>query len=75
MSIIGKEAILYKQLAEGRVKCTACARYCNIPKDKIGFCGIRKNIGGKLYLMAYGKIITAHVDPIEKKPFVHYMPG
>ncbi|MCS7116563.1 MAG: AmmeMemoRadiSam system radical SAM enzyme [Nitrososphaerota archaeon] len=75
MGNIGKEAILYKQLAEGRVRCTACARYCNIPKDKIGFCGVRKNIDGKLYLMVYGKIITAHVDPIEKKPFVHYMPG
>lgn len=70
-----KEAILYTPLREGRVKCTACARYCNIPEGKVGFCGIRQNIDGKLDLLVYGKIITAHVDPIEKKPVAHYMPG
>ncbi len=70
-----KEAILYNPLEGGRVKCTACARYCNIPEGKIGLCGIRQNIGGKLQLLVYGKVITGHVDPIEKKPVVHYMPG
>lgn len=70
-----KQAELYEQIPGGRVKCTACARYCQIPEGKIGLCGIRQNIGGKLHLLVYGKIIAAHVDPIEKKPVSHYMPG
>ncbi len=70
-----KEAVLYHPLADQRVRCTACARYCNIPDGKIGFCGVRQNIGGKLQLLVYGKVITGHIDPIEKKPVTHYMPG
>jgi pyruvate formate lyase activating enzyme len=73
--VMGKEAVLYKKLPNGRVRCTACARYCNIPEGKIGLCGIRGNVKGKLQLFVYGKIITGHVDPIEKKPVTHYMPG
>jgi len=71
----GKEATLYEPRLDGRVKCTACARYCNIPLGSIGFCGIRQNLGGKLFLLAYGKIAAANVDPIEKKPLSHYFPG
>jgi pyruvate formate lyase activating enzyme len=70
-----KEALLYQPLADSRVRCTACARYCNIPEGKIGLCGVRQNVGGKLQLLVYGKVITGHIDPIEKKPVVHYMPG
>jgi len=70
-----KEAVLYEKLERDWVKCTACARYCTIPKNGIGVCGIRWNIDGKLYLMVYGKILSAHVDPIEKKPLMHYNPG
>lgn len=70
-----KEAVLYQKLPNDRVRCTACARYCEIGKGQIGLCGIRQNNGGKLDLLAYGKVITGHVDPIEKKPVVHYRPG
>jgi pyruvate formate lyase activating enzyme len=70
-----KEAQLYESLPDTRVRCTACARYCNIPEGKIGLCGIRQNINGKLHLLVYGKVITGHIDPIEKKPVTHYMPG
>jgi pyruvate formate lyase activating enzyme len=72
---LGKEATLYEKLQSGRVRCTACARYCNIPEGKIGLCGIRGNVDGKLWLFVYGKVIAGHVDPIEKKPVTHYMPG
>ncbi len=72
--IEGKEALLYHKEGD-RVRCTACARYCSIPEGKIGLCGIRGNINGKLYLLVYGRVITGHVDPIEKKPVVHYRPG
>lgn len=71
----GREVSLYQQLPNGRVRCTACARYCNIPEGKIGLCGIRGNVDGKLWLFVYGKIIAGHIDPIEKKPVTHYMPG
>jgi len=70
-----KEAVLYEKLPNERVRCTACARYCNIPKGLIGLCGIRGNIDGKLYLFVYGKIIASHIDPIEKKPLMHFYPG
>src|SRR5260370_5214111 len=70
-----KEAQLYQPLADGRVRCTACARYCNIPDGKVGLCGVRQNIGGKFHLLVYGKVITGHIDPIEMKPVIHYIPG
>lgn len=71
-----KEAILYRKTGRPKwVQCTACARYCIIPPGGIGFCGIRKNIDGKLYLLVYGKLISAAIDPIEKKPMMHFYPG
>jgi len=73
--MVGKEAILYEPIRGGRVRCTACARYCQIPDGKPGLCGVRANVGGKLQLLVYGKVITGHVDPIEKKPVSHFMPG
>jgi len=57
------------------VRCTACARYCQIGEGQIGLCGIRDNHGGKLYLSNYGRVIVGNVDPIEKKPVMHYRPG
>ena len=72
---MNKEAILYEKLPDDKVRCTACARYCEIKKDQIGLCGIRGNVDGKLDLFVYGKVISGHVDPIEKKPVIHYYPG
>jgi pyruvate formate lyase activating enzyme len=73
--MIGKEAELYEKLPAERVRCTACARLCNIPKGKIGLCGIRGNVNGNLRLFSYGRVIASHIDPIEKKPVTHYLPG
>ena len=70
-----KEAILYEKLPDQKVKCTACARYCEIGKNQIGLCAIRGNEDGKLQLYAYGKVISGNIDPIEKKPVIHYWPG
>ncbi len=70
-----KEAILYRQLEEKKVECFACARLCKIPEGSHGFCFVRQNIKGKLYLVNYGKVEAAQLDPIEKKPFNHFMPG
>ncbi len=70
-----KEAILYKKIDDKIVVCTACPRYCKLKPGQIGACGVRGNINGKLFLLNYGLIITAHIDPIEKKPLTHFMPG
>lgn len=72
---MGKEAVLYKKLPNNKVRCTACARYCEMANGQIGLCGVRGNKNGKLELFVYGKVIAGHVDPIEKKPVVHYKPG
>ncbi len=71
----GKRAELYSKLQSGRVQCIACARRCQIGEGQVGLCGIRGVVGGELYLLNYGRIITGHIDPIEKKPVTHYRPG
>ncbi len=73
--ILLREAILYKRLEDKTVMCTACARRCILKGGQIGFCGVRKNIDGKLYLLVYGKAYAVHIDPIEKKPLYHFYPG
>lgn len=70
-----KEAMFYSRLKNKIVKCSLCARRCTIPEDKTGFCLVRKNVGGKLYSLVYGKACSANVDPIEKKPLYHFWPG
>ena len=70
-----KEVLLYKKLAQKNAQCQNCAHYCVILPGKRGICGVRENIDGKLYAMNYGKIVACHIDPIEKKPFFHFLPG
>ncbi len=72
---VGKEAELYRPLLNGKVQCTACARLCQIGEGQVGLCGVRGVVGGKLYLLVYGRVMAGHIDPIEKKPVVHYKPG
>ncbi len=69
-----KKAELF-QAAGDRVVCTACARNCRLKNGQIGFCGVRKLINGQLYLLNYGTVEAIHMDPIEKKPFMHFNPG
>ncbi|MCX8178233.1 MAG: AmmeMemoRadiSam system radical SAM enzyme [Candidatus Aenigmarchaeota archaeon] len=69
-----KKCLLYEKI-KGNVKCTACSHYCIIQKNHTGLCGIRKNINGNLFLMAYGKAAAVNVDPVEKKPLYHFLPG
>jgi len=70
-----KEALLYKKLKSRKVQCQNCAHYCVIPPGKRGICAVRENIDGKLYTLVYGKAVVCHIDPIEKKPFFHFLPG
>ena len=70
-----KKALLYEKLEDNKVRCQACAQNCLILPDKTGICGVRKNQKGELYSLVYGRIIARHIDPIEKKPLYHFMPG
>ena len=57
------------------MRCLACAHYCQIAPDGFGICGTRQNQNGKLVSRVYGHVAAIHVDPIEKKPLYHFMPG
>src|SRR3989339_45864 len=70
-----KEAQLYEKRAEKVVQCVCCRHKCLINPGKTGLCGVRKNIEGKLFLMVYGRAVAKNIDPIEKKPLFHFMPG
>jgi pyruvate formate lyase activating enzyme len=70
-----KEGLFFERLPSGSVKCGLCAHLCEIQPGKFGFCGVRQNISGVLYSHVYGEVIAAHVDPIEKKPLYHFLPG
>ncbi len=69
-----REAIFYKSDKED-VKCTLCAHQCRIRQGMRGICGVRQNIEGKLYSLVYGELVAEHIDPIEKKPLFHVLPG
>ncbi len=69
-----KEALFYRKLDNGQVQCGLCPRGCLISNGRRGFCGVRENKGGTLYSLVYGKTAAVHVDPIEKKPFFHFLP-
>ncbi|MDA4118859.1 MAG: AmmeMemoRadiSam system radical SAM enzyme, partial [Thaumarchaeota archaeon] len=73
--MVDKEGILWHPIGDGRIVCDACNRRCSIPEGSHGFCYVRKNMGGKLYLSVYGKLAAMQIDPIEKKPFNHFYPG
>lgn len=70
-----KEAKWWEPAAKAKIKCTLCPRYCTLSDGQHGFCFIRKNIGGKLYSIGYGKPIGFAIDPVEKKPLNHFYPG
>ena len=69
-----KEAWFYSK-DHNDARCFLCPHNCLIKPDRRGLCGVRENIDGKLYSLVYGKIIAEHIDPIEKKPIYHILPG
>ncbi|MBN1515758.1 AmmeMemoRadiSam system radical SAM enzyme [Candidatus Sumerlaeota bacterium] len=60
---------------EGRIRCVLCPRECLLREGQAGFCYVRQNTGGVMRLLAYGRPSALQVDPIEKKPLNHFMPG
>jgi pyruvate formate lyase activating enzyme len=70
-----QEASFYKQLDNGQVQCQLCPNKCILNPGQRGICGVRENIQGKLYSLVYGRPVSTNVDPIEKKPLYHFLPG
>jgi pyruvate formate lyase activating enzyme len=70
-----REAMLYEKLADGDVHCFLCNHHCRIRPSEFGTCGMRQNLEGSLCTHAYGEVIAANADPIEKKPLYHFLPG
>ncbi len=69
------EAKWWEYDSTGKILCTLCPRYCTIGEGQQGFCYIRQNINGKLYSLGYGRPTGFAIDPIEKKPLNHFLPG
>lgn len=70
-----EEALLYDRLSDGRVRCALCEHRCTIVPGARGRCGVRENRRGTLYSLVYGRLAAQSVDPIEKKPLFHVLPG
>ncbi len=70
-----RKADFQEALPEGNVRCTLCPRKCVIAPGKTGYCAVRRNDDGELYSLSYGRPVALQIDPIEKKPLRHFMPG
>jgi pyruvate formate lyase activating enzyme len=69
------EALLYQKRNDRKVECALCSHRCLILAGKRGICGVRENQDGTLHTLVYGRLIAGHIDPIEKKPLFHFLPG
>ena len=69
------EAVLFDRLENDKVQCHVCAHECTIAKGRSGICGVRKNRDGTLFTLIYNTVSSEAVDPIEKKPLYHFLPG
>ena len=70
-----REAMYWEPLEGNRVRCHLCPLNCLIDEGGRGSCKVRKNIGGRLYTLNYGKTSSMAADPVEKKPLFHFHPG
>jgi len=74
LSELTREGEIYERLPESAVRCYSCGHRCFIPEGRPGICKVRFNEGGRL-LVPWGYIGALQVDPVEKKPFFHALPG
>lgn len=70
-----REAQFYEKLPHKKIRCKLCPRECVIDDRERGYCGARENRGGTYYTLVHSRVVSAHIDPIEKKPFFHFLPG
>ena len=69
------EAKFYQKIQNKKIKCKLCPRECTVGDRERGYCGVRENRGGTYYTLVHSRVCAAHIDPIEKKPLFHYLPG
>src|SRR4030042_1522596 len=69
------QARFWESAADQKVHCCFCAQECKIAPGKRGLCHVRENQDGTLYSLNYGRVVAEHIDPIEKKPLFHFLPG
>jgi len=69
------EARYYQKLGGNVVQCKLCPRECVVAPGDRGYCRVRENRGGTYYSLSHSRIVAAHIDPVEKKPFFHFLPG
>jgi pyruvate formate lyase activating enzyme len=70
-----REAMLYEPAGGEDVQCRLCGHECRIGPGQTGICRVRKNEAGRLVSMNYGALMALNIDPIEKKPLFHFLPG
>jgi pyruvate formate lyase activating enzyme len=69
------EASFYRKAEENRVECLLCPQHCKLADGRTGLCMGRKNEGGTLFAINYGEVASIAMDPMEKKPLYHFLPG
>jgi pyruvate formate lyase activating enzyme len=72
---VTREALFFAREAGGAVRCGLCAHHCPVKPGAAGICGVRRNEDGVLRALTYGLSVAENVDPIEKKPLFHFLPG
>ena len=65
----------FETLPNGKIKCILCRHYCQLKERQIGICGVNKNKNGELKNLVYSHPSALNVDPVEKKPLYHFLPG
>jgi pyruvate formate lyase activating enzyme len=69
------DALWFERLEDKAVRCKLCPRECVVADEERGYCGVRENRGGQYRTLVYGALCSLNIDPIEKKPLFHYLPG
>lgn len=72
---MAKEALFYTTLKDRKVQCFLCNHNCVINDGGLGICAVRQNNAGVLVSLNYAQVVASHIDPIEKKPLFHFLPG
>ncbi len=68
-------ALLWKEIEGKRIQCNLCSHFCIIEEGQKGRCAVRLNEKGVLYTLVYDRVPAINIDPVEKKPLYHFLPG
>ncbi|MCH9813554.1 MAG: AmmeMemoRadiSam system radical SAM enzyme [Epsilonproteobacteria bacterium] len=65
----------YFRVEDEKIICLLCQHYCKLKEGQVGICGVNQNQNSILKNLVYGRVVALHVDPVEKKPLYHFLPG